>query len=235
MAVIKESSISSRVVESIVNVYNNVGKISSGSLFSASEIMGCHRRAVLDKKLVGSTESPQNIHFRYAMHRSSLFDIVKEDFSVSSMEVGVECKIDMLAKYADEYVIILIGNSEPNAELPLKGDVVNMVAAMYASGVWSGLIAYQIDGSYRVFFANPDRADAKRILVKMAERSDLLQSYVMNETIPHGETCNGCNLCPHAGSCDVLSNGAVEQDGEVGKREEGMRGDRQEEGERISS
>ncbi len=221
MAVIKQSSISSRVVNSIDDICSNIGNPSRGSLFIASEIMGCHRKAILGKNSPFSHEQ-SHIKFRYAMYRSDLLQIIDEDMVFSCMEIGVECKVDMLARYAGEHVIISISSYDGDISFPLTGDIINMVAAMYSSGVWSGLIVYDVGNGYRVFFANPDRADAKKILAKMTDRGKLLHSYVMNNVIPEGEKGAHCSQCPYVKSCDELIIGVGNN---VGNREREEAGD----------
>jgi len=232
MAVVKESSISYRIVETVEDTCRKVGTSRAGSLFSASEIMGCPRKAILDKREGRSWKGSPHLDFRYAMHRSDLFEVIDEDLVVSSMEIGVECKVDMLIKHCGEHVIIMISDSEKRMDSPITGDVVNMVAAMYSSGIWSGILAYHNDGEYVVFFLNPDRSDAKRILTEMVDRGKTLRSHEMSGTIPGGESCEACIKCPHAESCPVTI-GATDKD-EDGEETDGRR-DRQEKGERAGT
>jgi hypothetical protein len=114
---------------------------------------------------------------------------------------------------------------------PITGDVINMVAGMYSSGIWSGIIAYQNDGVYNVFFLNPDRLDAKKILTEIADKGKTLKSHEMSGSIPKGELCEACSSCLHAESCPAII-GATKKD-EDGKTTKGR--DKQEDGERTGT
>lgn len=233
MAVIKQSRITSRVIDAISSLDSKMRSLPDSTSFRASEIMGCRRMAILSRRDGVKSERTPHVDIRYAIHRMESFEVLREDVHVSDQEMNLSCTIDMIVKHMDEIVIVMTRESEGPVENPIIGDVYDIVSSMYVVGVWSGILVYSGDGHNSVFFVNPDRKDAKRIISELAERGREMFGHMMSGTVPYGESCRKCPSCAFTGSCDAYRaySGAKENNG-AGREgpQQGVR-DRQEEGE----
>jgi len=237
MAVIKESRISSRVLDAVAEAELKIRSVPDTTSFYASEIMGCRRHAVLCRRDGVKKERSSRIDIRYMLHRMDSFEIIREDMHLSDQEINLSCTVDMLARYMDEHVLVMIRDSEGAVDMPVAGDVYDMVSSMYVLGAWSGLIIYAYDGGHCVFFANPDRKDAKNIIADVAQGGREMFGHMMSGTIPQGEPCKKCPSCQFAESCDAYRGRFGAKDNNESREQvpRGARKDRQEEGERVGS
>jgi len=196
--VVKESSLTRRLQSSVSALQCDV--VVPAGLFRGRDVAGCQRRGLLDAR-TPTPYDPEKDKWMSLLEGVEIFEVVRRRVELSDAESRLYTYIDLVVRTSGEMLLVLIRRHEP-PESPLNGDIFDMTASMYLSGIHSGLIIYFYEEKFVSFFVNPDQKTYKELLEVVVSGGRRLYACELRGETPTGNSGELCTSCPYGTNCD---------------------------------
>ena len=227
MAVVKKSTLNNRLQAAVHAQCRDV-EVPAG-LFRGRDAAGCLLRGAQEARTPIPYDSERE-KWMSLVGGADIFEVVKRRVALSDSEARLFAYIDLVVRTSGEMVLVLLRHHDPSIEAPLNADIFDMTAAMYLSGIHSGLVIYFSEEKMSSFFVNPDKKTYKELLEVIVSGSQVLYASELRGRLPEGNPGRLCTSCPYGKNCAVSAHGGHSGIREDGGEAEKAERDRQEEG-----
>jgi hypothetical protein len=204
MAFLKKSSLNNRLKTAVVAQQRDI-EVPAG-LFRGRDAAGCLLRGAREARTPVPYD-PEREKWMSLVGGADIFEVVKRRVSLSDVESRLYSYIDLVVRTSGEIVLVMIRKNDLSIEAPLNADVFDMTAAMYLSGVHSGLVVYFSGEKMSSFFVNPDKKAYKELLEVIISGSHVLFASELRGQMPDGNPGRLCTSCPYVNNCAVSAHG----------------------------
>jgi len=236
--VVKESSLTRRLQSAVSALQRDI--VVPAGLFRGRDAAGCPRRGLFDARKPISHD-PEKDKWMSLLEGIEFLEVVRRRVELSDVESKLYTYIDLVVRTSGEMLLVLIRRHEL-PESPLNGDICDMTASMYLSGIHSGLIVYFYEEKFVSFFVNPDKKTYKELLEVVVSGGRRLYACELRGVVPAGNSGELCTSCPYGKNCDDSAvaahggqSGSRKDDGGSGSEAEDEDEDRPEAGEPAGS